>query len=275
MERPKNTNNNDYEMILNDVELNSNNEEMDMNNEPMHMNIDKMPMNNEDMPMNNEEMSMNNEEMPMNNEEMSMSNKEMHVDNEEVHVDNEEIHANNEEIDNNNQDLTSAYVADNNNSGMLNNEGLNSSESQENEVQNDEGITANYEARDEDAENDNASNVFAEVPLDVSVSMAGGSEVLADSYNLNSCSEQSDATTETEGYTGRISNSSKLVVPGMLSLVATERRCCICGGKGRSRVPLTVAVDTWMTKQVFIPPKLNLALQKPTRVGKLHCFVEL
>jgi len=153
---------------------------------------------------------------------------------------------------------------------MVNNEGLDhSSQSQENEVQHDENLEVDYEEGNADAENANASNVFAEAPLDVSVSIIGGSEVSADIWNLNSCSERSDAATETESYTGRALNSSKLVVPGMHSLVATERKCCICGGKGRSRVPLSAVIDTWMNMQVFIPPS-NRCCKIHIENGKLN-----
>jgi len=193
----------------------------------------------------------------------SSNDDEMIPNDVEFNNKNEDIHDNNEEIRHDNEDM----IIDD--PSMAINEELNNSVhlSQENESRPDEDIVVDYETVNGDADSANVSNAFSEPSVDVSVSIACGSEVIADHWN--SCSERSDATTETESYTGRISNSSKLVVPGMLSLVATERRCCICGGKGRSRVPLTVVVDTWMTKQVFIPPS-NRCCKDHLDNGKLQ-----
>jgi len=203
----------------------------DDNYDEMILNAEEGNNDNEDMNMNNEEMQVNSEEMQMNSEEMQMNSEEMQMNNEEMQMNREEIQMNNEEM----------------------------------HMDNDEDSAVNYEANTENSE---IPNVLIESALNLGVSFSCGSEVLADSSTTNSCSERSDAATGTQGYTGRINSSNKVIVPGMLSLVATERKCCICGGKGRNRVPLTAVIDTWMNKQVFIPPS-NRCCKMHLENGKL------
>jgi len=44
-------------------------------------------------------------------------------------------------------------------------------------------------------------------------------------------------------------------IPGIPSLVSTERKCCVCGQKGRKRIPYCAILDAFVKRRIHIPTK--------------------
>jgi len=44
------------------------------------------------------------------------------------------------------------------------------------------------------------------------------------------------------------------MIPGIPSLISTERKCCVCGCSGRKRIPFCAILDAFVKRRIHIPP---------------------
>jgi len=75
--------------------------------------------------------------------------------------------------------------------------------------------------------------------------------------------EKSDSQLSQSTVASSISSSQALkyktgelafMIPGIPSMISTERKCCVCGSPGRKRIPFCAILDAYVKRRIHIPP---------------------
>jgi len=110
-------------------------------------------------------------------------------------------------------------------------------------------------------------NVYVVNPQNESIVLSDQIELSIDMNNncseIEMESEKSDTQATTLTQISTISESSQSIryrsgemsfrIPGIPSLVSTERKCCVCGQKGRKRIPYCAILDAFVKRRIHIP----------------------
>jgi len=101
-----------------------------------------------------------------------------------------------------------------------------------------------------------------EIDLSIVVEQNSASEVSMQSLSITEQPNTQDASQSTilssatsESQIIKYKNGEvSFLVPGIPSLVSTERKCCVCGQKGRKRIPFCAILDAFVKRRIHIPP---------------------